>query len=101
MWVTNGEKRSILALANASAAVVLVSPDFLASDFIQEIELPALLLSAQERGTRILPVIVAPCRYDLSPLAAFQAKNSPDSPLSTLSKPKAESLLVALSRQIL
>lgn len=88
------------ALANANAAVLLVSPDFLASDFIQEIELPSLLRSAQDRGTRILPVIVAPCRYDLSPLAGFQAANSPDSPLSAIGKPRAESILVALSREI-
>ena len=88
------------ALAHASAAVMLVSPDFLASDFIQQVELPALLCGAEQRGTRILPVIVAPCRYDLSPLAPFQAVNSPEAPLSGLSKSKAEGILVSLSREI-
>jgi len=88
------------ALAQASSAVMLVSADFLASDFIQAVELPALLRGAEQRGTRILPVIVAPCRYDLSPLAAFQAVNSPGSPLSGLPKSKAEGILVSLSREI-
>jgi hypothetical protein len=88
------------ALAQASAAILLVSPDFLASDFIQEVELPSLLHSAQQRGTRILPLIVAPCRYDLSPLAQFQAVNSPNTPISGMPKAKAEAVLVALSREI-
>jgi len=88
------------ALTQASAAVLLVSPDFLASDFIQEVELPSLLQSAQRRGTRILPVIIAPCRYDLSPLAPFQAVNSPETPLSGMPKAKAEAILVTLSREI-
>ncbi len=88
------------ALSHASAAVMLVSPDFLASDFIQEVELPVLLRSAEKHGTKILPVIVAPCRYDLSPLAQFQAVNSPDASLSGMPEAKAEEILVKLSREI-
>ncbi|MDC8447988.1 MAG: hypothetical protein LV473_06500 [Nitrospira sp.] len=80
--------------------MMLVSPDFLASEFIQEVELPVLLGSAQQHGTKILPVIVAPCRYDLSPLAQFQAVNSPDASLSGMPEAKEEEILVKLSREI-
>lgn len=57
-----------LALASAAAAVLLVSADFLASDFIVDNELPPLLESAEAKGTRIIPVIVKPCRYTRDPV---------------------------------
>lgn len=88
------------ALSQASTAIMLVSPHFLASDFIQEVELPTLLRNAEQRGTRILPVILAPCLYEMSPLAPFQAVNDPASPLSGMTKSKAQAILVSLARKI-
>ena len=61
------------ALARAKVAVLLVSADFLASDYITTNELPPLLAAAERRGTLILPVIVSPSRFEQTPsLSRFQ-----------------------------
>ena len=66
-------------------AILLVSADFLASDFIADNELPPLLERAQTDGVRIIPVIVRPCAFVRMPeLARFQAGNNPARPLARL-----------------
>jgi hypothetical protein len=73
------------ALLEASVAVLLVSPDFLASDFIVRNELPPLLKKAQAEGCRILPIVLRSCRFLREPhLSVFQAVNDPRRPLATM-----------------
>ena len=76
------------ALDHASAAVLLVGPGFLASDFVMEREVPVLLKAATARGVALLPVVVGFCGYNASELHEYQACNSPDQPLESL--PRAE-----------
>ncbi|MFN7984815.1 MAG: toll/interleukin-1 receptor domain-containing protein [Vicinamibacterales bacterium] len=73
------------ALQRATVAVLLVSADFLASDFITDNELPPLLKNAEEQGTRVIPIIVKPCGFtrDKS-LKSFQAVNDPKKALILL-----------------
>jgi hypothetical protein len=80
------------ALLAARVAILLVSVDFLASDFIAEEELPRLLAAAKEQGVVILPVILTPCLFRRTKLSQFQAINDPTRPLSLL--PPAERDLV-------
>ena len=51
------------ALARAQVALLLVSPDFLASDFIRRKELPCLFEAAQNDGLIILWVPLLPCSW--------------------------------------
>lgn len=89
------------ALATARAAVLLLSADFLASDFIHGIELPALLDGAKARGLLVLPVLVGPCDLSLYPaLAAIQMVNPIDRPLSAMSKADQEQCFVDLSKRL-
>jgi len=88
------------ALQNASAAILLISADFLASDFIASEELPDLLEKAEKKGTKIIPVIVAPARFEESVLSRFQSSNQPCKPLSIMTKPEAEAALVKISRDV-
>ncbi|MGK7906913.1 MAG: SUMF1/EgtB/PvdO family nonheme iron enzyme [Synechococcus sp.] len=70
------------ALDEAKVAVFLVSANFLASDFIHEEELPKLLSASENNGLIILPFFLSHCYYEPTPLADYQAVNSPDKPLS-------------------
>ena len=77
------------AIKKANVAILLVSTDFLSSDFIATDELPPLLRKAEEEGTRILPLIVAPCAFTLSALSEFQAINDPEKTLADLGNNEA------------
>lgn len=81
------------ALARASVAILLVSADFLASDFIVDNELPPLLEKAETEGTRIVPIILKPCRFTRDPnLLKFHAINDPLKPLISLSDAQQEEI---------
>jgi hypothetical protein len=89
------------ALTKATAAVLLVSADFMASDFIINNELPPLLRSAEERGTRIIPLLVKPSRFSRdSTLKHFQAANDPKRPLALLPHGDQELILDSVAEEI-
>jgi hypothetical protein len=88
------------ALSSAKVAVLLVSADFLASDFIAEKELPPLLEAAKAGGALILPIIISPSRFSKTTLAQFQATNSPDKPMIDLSRGEQEKIWLKVSEDI-
>src|SRR2546423_5772777 len=89
------------ALAATKVAVLLVSADFLASDFIATDELPPLLSAAEKEGAVILPVILSPSRFLKTPsLAQFQSVNLPSRPLIGMAKDEQEAVLVSVSEAI-
>jgi TIR domain len=61
----------------SSVAVLLVSPDFLASDFIHDHEVGPFLKRAEEGGFKILWVQIRASSYKETPLESFQAVVSP------------------------
>lgn len=80
-------------LDDAAIAILLVSADFLASDFIVDNELPPLLVKAEARGIRILPVILKPCGFARDAvLSSFQAINDPSLPLLGLTHIEQEAV---------
>jgi formylglycine-generating enzyme required for sulfatase activity len=88
------------ALNEADAAILLISQDFLASDYIANNELPQLLSAARERGLKVFPVFVRLSRLKDSPLLRFQAVNSPTSPLDKLDRGEQDEILVKLAESI-
>jgi serine/threonine protein kinase len=89
------------ALETARCAVLLVSANFLASDFCQEDEVSRLFQRARDCGVRILPVIISPCQFVASPaLAALQAVNTPSRTLVEMDRGEQERVLVGLAAAI-
>jgi hypothetical protein len=95
-----GEIRS--AVERANVAVLVISADYLASEFIQEDELPPLLKAAQDEGALILPLIVSPSLFMRQPqLARFQAINDPAEPLISATLGEQEAAFVRIADAIL
>jgi hypothetical protein len=89
------------AVQRAAVAVLLVSADFLASDFIAENELPPLLAAAERDGVRILPVVLKPCAFaDLPALAKFQGVNNLKKPLISLPESEREEIWYHVARTV-
>jgi hypothetical protein len=89
------------ALADAKVAVLLVSADYLASDFIASNELPQLLTAAKAGGTTILPVVLSPSLFmRTTGLSEFQAVNDPSKPLIGMPKDEQEAVLVRVTEAI-
>lgn len=61
------------ALVSAKAAILMVSPDFLDSDFIQKNELPPLLEAARADGCRILWIKLKECLVETTVIEEYQA----------------------------
>ncbi len=82
----NWEEQISAAIDSADVAILLVTADFLASRFMQEVELPRILEASRSRGTLVLPILVQHSLWDHTPLNDFQFLNPPDKPLASLSR---------------
>jgi hypothetical protein len=88
------------ALWHTSVAVLLVTPDFLASDFIYDEELPPLLQGADNGSITLFPIPVSAADHEASPLAQYQFAHPPDDPLDRMRKPDRNPVFVRLVKQI-
>lgn len=88
------------ALASARVAVLLVSPNFLALEFIANDEIPPLLKASVEDGLSILWVAVSSSLYEVTDIAAYQAANNPATPLDALSPAALNAELVKIAQKI-
>jgi small subunit ribosomal protein S1 len=61
------------ALSESRVAVLAVSDHFMHSDFIHKIELPSLLLAAQEDGVQICWCLLSACIFEDTTIGAMQA----------------------------
>lgn len=95
-WKVEIEK----ALASTKVAVLLVTKNFLASDFIVNNELPQLLNNARERGVVIFWIMVSDCMVADTPIEAYQAAHNVSEPLDKLTDPDRQTVLKQIGQKI-
>lgn len=89
------------ALSRAKVAVLLVSPDFLASEFIVTKELPELLNAQESMGVTVLWVPIRDALVEHTPIWRYQSVIAPNRSLSSLQGRKRDQALVTIARVIL
>lgn len=102
-------------LEASKAVVLLISPAFLASEYIANSELPILLKNSTSAGTVILPIIISPCLYEealfkypdpklgpnLLKLSSLQSANPPSQTLIEMNEAAQNRVLLELARRLL
>lgn len=89
------------AIAKSRVAVLLVTRNFLASDFIMDDELPLILKRAREGALRIIWVPVGAALYESTPLAELQAASDVKRPLELLPPTEKAAVFVEIARAVL
>ena len=85
------------ALDSAKIAILLVSADFLASDFIRNEELLPLLDVAETAGINIITLNIGPSAIkDFDNLNKYQAINDPSLPMIKMNEADQEDILSKL-----
>lgn len=87
-------------IAQARVAVLLVTKNFLASDFIAKHELPTLLARARENQLTLVWVAIGYSGHEATELAQFQAANDPTRPLESLRGPQRDKVLASIAKKI-
>lgn len=88
------------ALDRARMAILLVSDNFLASDFIAENELPPLLERGAAGGLQIVWIPISSCMYRETRIANYQAAADPKKPLDGLSEAEWKTVLMEICTEI-
>ncbi|MBD2459869.1 leucine-rich repeat domain-containing protein [Oscillatoria sp. FACHB-1407] len=88
------------ALAATKVAVLLVTPGFLASDFIAKNELPPLLDAVKAEGVQILWIPVRASNYEATAIEKYQAAHPTDKPLSGISTARRDRAWVEICQKI-
>jgi len=96
----NWGKEIAQALTAAAAGLLLVTPEFLKSQYIGDVELKRLFNLAKTAGAAIWWVPVSPTLYTETPLRDIQAAWDPKRPLDQLTLPERHAAIQQICLQI-
>ena len=88
------------SIASAKVALLLVSQNFLASEFITNNELPPLLDAAQQKGVPVLWLALSHSTVFDTAIASYQALNDPKKPLKTMDSGEQDKILLSVYEKI-
>lgn len=88
------------SLADAKVALLLVSQNFLTSEFIIKNELPPLLAAAREKGIPVLWLALSSCTVSATEIEKYQGLNDPKQPLDLLSQGEQNKILLSAYEEI-
>ncbi|MCX6630998.1 MAG: toll/interleukin-1 receptor domain-containing protein [Candidatus Solibacter sp.] len=90
----------IAALERAKVAVLFVTRNFLASEFIANEEMPRLLEVAKQAGLTVVWIAVGDSLYEETEITEYQAANDPAKPLNSLSEAEVDRELVRIAQKL-
>jgi tetratricopeptide (TPR) repeat protein len=70
-------------LEQALVILLLVSPDFIASDYCYQIEMQRAVRRHEENSARVIPIIIRPCDWSHTPFARLQSLPRDGKPITT------------------
>lgn len=82
-------------LESAPIILLLVSANFLASDYAWDVEMKRAMERHERREARVIPIILSPCDWGAAPFAKLQALPKDAKPVTTWSNRDAAFLEVA------
>jgi len=88
-------------LAEAGIVINVISQYYLASDFIQKKELPALLEKVKTEGTLVLNIIARRSIFHETKLKGFQAVNNLNNPIEGETKDGQDAIYLAMTQRII
>jgi pimeloyl-ACP methyl ester carboxylesterase len=88
------------ALEQAGVAVALVSADLLASTYVMDKELPAMIKAADEGGLQLLWVYLSAAGWEETQFSRFQATHDTKTPLDGRPQREQDEILKSVARQV-
>ncbi len=88
------------ALASARLGILMVTPDFLASDFIKQHELPVLMRRAAAGTLTLVPIPIRAVDWKAQPFSKYQSLLDPIKPLSKMRAAVRDDAYVRIGQSI-
>jgi len=89
------------ALDRADVVLLLISPDFLASEFLHDVEIPKLFSKRAQGGLKVIPVLIRSCLWQAHPwLSALKPLPASGKPIASFQGDSRDQALTEVVAEI-